>query len=125
MTTINAENTHGTVCDLNYLAEMTGMKKNLILEIIDLFLTQVPEELEVLGKAIATTDYATIKSVSHAMKSTVSVMGINILAPVLQEMQTLGDCQGDMARIRNLNLTLNGVCSQALDEIRAQKQNYL
>lgn len=125
MTAINTENTNGTVCDLNYLSEMTGSKKNLMLEIINLFLMQVPEELEVLSKAIATTDYAAIKSISHGMKSTVSVMGITILAPVLQEMQTLGERQGDMARIRNLNQTLNAVCSQALDEVRTEKQNYL
>src|ERR1035437_6760875 len=78
------------VCDLSYLSEMVGGKKQLIKEIMDVFLKQVPEELQSINDAVLKTDYAVIKRYAHTMKSTVSIMGISMLTPVLQEMEDLG-----------------------------------
>jgi HPt (histidine-containing phosphotransfer) domain-containing protein len=125
MTKPNTDPSNSSVCDMKYLEEMTGMKPHLIGEIMDIFLTQIPEELEVLSRAIALTDYAQIKTTSHNMKSSVSVMGIISLAPLLHEMQALGEAHGDMARIRNLNQTLETICQLALIEIQKEKPNYI
>ena len=56
---------------------------------MDVFLEQVPEELTSIEKAITQMDYAVIKSFSHTMKSSVSIMGITVLSPILQEMEGL------------------------------------
>ncbi len=122
------ENKIDTVCDLKYLTETVGGKKNLILEIMDVFLKQVPEELEAINQAISKEDYATIKSFAHTMKSSVSIMGISTLLPVLQEMEDLaagighsGDHQ--ISRILELNQKLVFICKQAIKEIEIEKLN--
>src|SRR5665213_2386225 len=84
------ENKIENVCNLHYLTEMMDNKKPLIGGIMDTFLQQIPEELKSINEAIAKTDYATIKSFAHTMKSSVSIMGISILTPILQEMEALG-----------------------------------
>src|ERR1700690_2153568 len=81
---------NSNVCDLNYLTELMGNKNHLIIGIMDAFLMQVPEELKCIGDAIAKTDYAIIRSFAHTMKSSVSIMGISILTPILKEMEDLG-----------------------------------
>src|SRR4051812_26554125 len=83
----NAQN----VCDLKYLTDTMGGNKNLIKEIMEIFLKQIPEELKAINAAIANADFATIKGFAHTMKSSVSIMGISVLAPVLQEMEGLAD----------------------------------
>ncbi|MEK6614741.1 MAG: Hpt domain-containing protein [Bacteroidota bacterium] len=113
------------VCDLNYLTEMMGGKKHLIRGIMDTFLKQVPEELQSINEAITKKDYAVIKNFAHTMKSSVSIMGITVLAPVLQEMEDLGSTSGDIEKIKKLNQKLNLICKQAIEEIEIEKYLYV
>ena len=112
------------VSDLKYLTEMMGGKKHLIRGILDLFLTQVPEELNSINDAISKTDYAIIKNFSHTMKSSVSMLGISILAPILQEMENLGANATDIEKIKVLNKEVNLICKRAFEEVEREKLNF-
>lgn len=122
---INSETNAGHVCNLKYLIEMMDGKKNLIKGIMDAFLKQIPEELVRINDAVAKTDYVTIKNFAHTMKSSLSIMGISVMAPVLQEMEQLGASSGSIEKIKELNKKLNSICEQAIEEIEKQKQNYI
>ena len=58
------------------------------------------------------------------MRSSVSIMGISILAPVLQEMENAAKA-GDMGKIKELDTKLNLICRQVIDEIEREKHNYI
>lgn len=110
-------------CDFSYLSEMMGGKKNLIIGIMDAFLEQIPEELGSINEAVTNTNYPKIKNVAHTMKSTVSIMGIYSLEPVLKEMENLGSTTGSIEKIRVLNLELNSICKKAIEEVEKEKLN--
>ena len=112
------------ICNLKYLTEMMGGKNNLIKGIIDAFLLQVPDELLSINAAIEKTDYPTIKSLAHTMKSSVSIMGISLLIPILQEMESLGTAATNIGRIKELSIELNIICHQAFKEVEIEKNNY-
>ncbi len=112
------------VCNLNSLSKMMGGKKTLIKNLIDVFLKQLPEELQFINDGIVKTDYTTIKNYAHTMRSSVSIMGISILAPVLQEMENAAKA-GDMGKIKELDTKLNLICRQVIDEIEREKHNYI
>lgn len=112
------------VCNLKYLTEMMGGKNNLIKGIIDAFLLQVPDELIGINAAIEKTDYPTIKNLAHTMKSSVSIMGISVLIPILQEMENLGTAAADITRLRELSQELNVICLKALKEVEKERNNY-
>jgi HPt (histidine-containing phosphotransfer) domain-containing protein len=112
------------VCNLSYLTASMNGKKHLILEIIDLFLKQTPEELAGMNKAIGLNNFTAIRSFSHTMKSSVTIMGIAELLPVLQEMEDLGNTETDMDRIKDLNRKLNSTCSQAMREMEVERLQY-
>lgn len=119
-------------CNLTYLSEMTGGKKQLIKEIIDVFLQQVPNELKSINDAILKTDFITIKNFAHTMKSSVSIMGISSLSPILNEMEELSKNVTDgstpisirIKKIKQLNEQLNSIATQAIEEIESEKHNY-
>ncbi|HBX49608.1 MAG: hypothetical protein A2275_09800 [Bacteroidetes bacterium RIFOXYA12_FULL_35_11] len=113
------------VTDLTYLIEMTGGKKHLILEIIYTFLEQIADEIKSMNDAISTANYATIKSYAHTMKSTVSVMGISIIIPVLKEMENLGAKAENIEKIKELKMEIDLICKQAILEIETIKLNYV
>ena len=110
-----------SVCDFNYLSEMMSRKKQLIIEIMDIFLDQVPIELRAINDAIAKIDYSIIKNFAHKMKSTVSIMGISLLTPILNEMEELGSRAVNIEKIKELNQQLNLICEQAIEEIEKEK----
>ena len=113
------------VCDLGYLSELMGAKKLLIRGIMDAFLRQIPEELKAMNDAIAKTDYVTIKNFAHTMKSSVSIMGISVLTPILQEMESIGGSGSGVERIKQLNEMLNLICARAIAEVEIEKGNYI
>ena len=113
-----------SVCDFRYLTDMMGAKNNLILGIMDAFLQQVPDELQRLNNAVTAINYPIIKSLAHTMKSSVSIMGITLLSPILKEMEELGTNAHNIERINVLNRQLNLICGQAIHEIETKKHNY-
>jgi len=121
------------VCDLKYLSETMNGEKHLIKEIIDVFLKQIREELNGINDAVKKTNYAIIKNIAHTMRSTVSIMGISMLAPVLKEMENLGTMATggstppttSIEKIKELNIKLNLICNQAMEELEKEKHNYI
>lgn len=119
-------------CNLTYLSEMTGGKKQLIKEIIDAFLQQVPNELKSINDAILKNDFITIKNFAHTMKSSVSIMGISSLNPILNEMEDLSknaiggsiSITTSVEKIKQLNEQLNSIATQAIEELESEKQMY-
>jgi HPt (histidine-containing phosphotransfer) domain-containing protein len=125
MTTNESKIDKANVCDLNYLSELMGGKKHLIEEIMDVFLKQVPEELQSINDAIEKINYAAIKGVAHTMKSSVSIMGISVLIPILQEMEDLGSNGTSIEKIKELNRKLILLCNQAIEEIKIEKSKFI
>lgn len=117
------------VCDFTYLVDMMGKKKNLIKEIMDVFLKQVPAELNSMNEAVREKDYVNIKGFAHTMKSSVSIMGISSLTPVLKEMEDLATGLNPPvnrdARIKELNEQVNAICKQAIGEIEKERTIYI
>jgi len=119
------ENTSGeNVCDLKDLIEMMNGKRHLIKEIMNTFLEETPKELLSINDAVTKIDYAGIKKFSHSMRSTVSIMGISILDPILKEMEDLGTMSADLEKIKTLHQKLNIICKRAIQEIEQEVQNY-
>lgn len=112
------------VCDFKYLSETMGGRKKSIREVMDAFVEQVPLHLKSINEAIIKEDYPGIKSFAHLLRSSVSIMGISSVVPVLQEMENLGTKATDIEKIKKLYQKLNSICKEALEEIEKEKLNY-
>ena len=112
------------VSDLKYLSDTMDGNKQLIKEVIEVFLKQAPEELSKLNSAVEKSDYASVRSLSHTMKSSASIMGISSVANILNELEELGKNSSSIERIRLLNVDLNSIIKQAIQEIEKEKSNF-
>jgi len=119
------ENIIESVCNINYLSEIVGGKKDLIRGIMDAFLSQVSEDLSAISDAISANDYFSIKRITHAMKSSASIMGISVIKPVLEEMEVLGASGTNIDRIKKLYQTLVLIYRQAIAETEKERLNYV
>jgi len=120
-----SENCIENVSDISFLSEMVGGEKEVIRQIMDAFFNQVAEDLPSISNAISKTDYVTIKRIAHSMKSSAAIMGISVVRPVMEEMETLGTSATNIGRIKELNQKLILIYSQAIDEIKKEKLNYV
>ena len=113
------------VCDFKFLTEIMRNRKDLITKILNTFLSQTPKDLSNINNAVAETNYLSINNISHGMKSSIFVLGISILVPILQEMEDLGLAAINIEKINELNQKLNSICEQAMAEVEKEKLNYI
>lgn len=112
------------IINLDYLSASVGGHKEVLLELFDIFIKQIPENIVSLNEAIISADYSAIKQISHKLKSTVSVMGISPLKPILDQMEFLATADSEPERlelIKNLFVQVKEICTNAVEEIVSEK----
>ncbi len=110
--------------NLDYLSASVGGHKEILLELFDIFIKQIPENIASLNEAISNADYPAIKQISHKLKSTVSVMGISTLKPILDQMEFLATADHENLRldsIKKLFEQVKEICTKATEEILFEK----
>ena len=112
------------VTDLNYLKETMNGKKEAIKEMLNYLIKQLPEYLSELSNAIDRNEYPSIAKLSHKIKSSVAIVGVKRLLPILVEMEALGKSNSNMDKLQSLHLELNHFAQQALKEIQQEQTKY-
>ncbi len=75
--------------DLTYLKNMSAGNKDLILEMIGIFKSQVSEFSEGMDTFYKNKDYEQLGRLAHKAKSSISIMGLNDLAAELKTFENL------------------------------------
>ncbi len=112
------------VTDLNYLRDTLNGKKEAIKEMLTYLLKQLPEYLSALSGAIEQKEYPAIAKLSHKIKSSVAIMGVKRLQPILVEMEALGKSNSNLEKLQSLHFDLNNIAQQALKEIQQEQTKY-
>jgi len=76
-----------TYADLTYLESMSMGSNDLIIEMIQLFVEQIPEFTEGLTAHLQNGDYTALGALAHKAKSSVAVMGMESLATDLKTLE--------------------------------------
>jgi len=76
-----------TYADLTYLESMSVGTNELIVEMIQIFIDQLPEFTEGLTAHLNNGDYMALGALAHKAKSSVAVMGMDSLAADLKTLE--------------------------------------
>jgi len=76
-----------TYADLTYLESMSMGTNELIVEMINLFIDQLPEFTGGLAEHLNSKDYTALGALAHKAKSSVAVMGMDSLALDLKTLE--------------------------------------
>ncbi|MES2514820.1 MAG: CHASE3 domain-containing protein [Bacteroidota bacterium] len=110
-----------SLINLEFLSKAVLGNKETMISIIDIFLEQIPEDLLEINAAVVKSDFATIKKRAHRMKSSASILGIDRLTMVLEELEILGQKAQDIGRIAILNNQLIELCTKSIQEAQDKK----
>lgn len=81
--------------DLSYLENMSGGSKELIKEMVEIFVAQIPEFILDMKNFLEKKDYQSLGLLAHKAKSSVAIMGMEELAQDLKDFELLAkDEQG-------------------------------
>ncbi|MBX7095489.1 MAG: response regulator [Flavobacteriales bacterium] len=104
--------------DLEHLQELTKDNKDRILKYINIFLSNLPDELEILKKHGEAKDFKSIRESLHKIKGIVAYMGIKSLTRLFSSaeyvnLETLGD-----EALKNFFNEIEETCYRAIDELK-------
>ena len=80
-------NLHGKFIDLSYLKEMSGNDNNIIEEMIEIFIDQVPEFTENITNHFESQNWEGLGAVAHKAKSSVRTMGMEYMGDCLEQLE--------------------------------------
>jgi HPt (histidine-containing phosphotransfer) domain-containing protein len=73
--------------DLSYLREMSGGNKELVVEMISIFNSQVVEFGESMDQLLSSGQFESLGKLAHKAKSSVSILGLEDLAQQLKNLE--------------------------------------
>lgn len=109
--------------DLSYLSEMSGGNKELIEEMIDIFIAQVDEFTTDMEVYLQNGDYEKLGKLAHKAKSSVSIMGLTKLARDLKILEELAKEGREHAKYPRLVRNFRQETSEAVEELNVVKKN--
>jgi len=106
------------VTNLTYLNEISKGDTNFIKEMVSIFLSESPNEIAQLEKAIAMVNFDKIRSVAHHMKSTIPFVGLDLLiGNELAQIEDLALNKKDIKTISIHFIKVQAVFQQATQEL--------
>ncbi|MBI3519153.1 MAG: Hpt domain-containing protein [Bacteroidetes bacterium] len=107
------------VTNLDYLNDLAKGDTGFIQEMIQIFLTENPEEIKNLEQAIEEINYNAIKSISHHMKSTIPFVGLDkLIGKDLLDIEKLAGEQIGIEKIKILFAEVKTTCNRAFEELK-------
>ena len=106
--------------NLNYLKNITEGNKEIIHEMIEMFILQVPEFIRNLNDLYQTGQYAALGKEAHKAKSSLQIMGMTELEQEMKRFQLKTiegiEVESYPVHIRNFE----NQCNEALEELKIE-----
>ncbi|MCL6460664.1 MAG: PAS domain S-box protein [Flavobacterium micromati] len=109
--------------DLTYLKKITKSNPNLMIQMIELYLSQTPVLINSIKQNLISKNWITLNASAHKIIPSFAIVGMSndhkILTKKIQDLSIAG---GDIDEINNLVLQLEKVCLQACEELQQELQ---
>jgi HPt (histidine-containing phosphotransfer) domain-containing protein len=103
--------------DLSYLREMSGGNKELVLEMISIFKSQVIEFAQEMDKLLENKEFELLGKLAHKAKSSVSIMGLNDLAIQLKNLENMTKENQNIAEYPGIIAYFKNETKEAITEL--------
>jgi len=107
------------VLNLKYLLEIADGHDSFVAEILEIFAGQLPAEHENMKKALADSDWATVRNIAHKLKSSAGNLGIQKAYSNFARIEELSQNRTNLDQLPGLIGETMDLCNQALIEVNA------
>ena len=106
------------ITNLSYLNEISGGDKNLILEMILIFNTEVPEYLNRMNQLLADKNFESLGKLAHKAKASASIMGMKDVADELKCLEKLTAEKKEQDKYPSMVNHINTKFRSAIEELK-------
>jgi CheY-like chemotaxis protein len=107
--------------DLAYLVTITKSDPALMMEMISLYLEQIPSLISSMKKSLANQDWNSLYTAVHKMIPSFSIMGISEhFTTMAKKVQEYANAQQQKDKIYDLTVQLESICIQACEELKEE-----
>ncbi|MCK4700155.1 MAG: Hpt domain-containing protein [Bacteroidales bacterium] len=111
-------NKNPQIVNLTYLKDMSGDNKEIMKEMINIFISQVSEFAEEMEDLNNKKEYFKLGNLAHKAKSSISIMGMENLANELKEFELLAKEEKDTDNYKEFINHFKQLCDLATDELK-------
>jgi HPt (histidine-containing phosphotransfer) domain-containing protein len=105
--------------DLEYLNEVSGGNTGLILEMIQIFNSEVPGYLKLMKEFYSSGNWVALGRLAHKAKASASIMGMNNLANELKNLELLTQEKSDPQPDPSILGTIEDQFLVAIEELKS------
>jgi len=107
--------------DLNYLIKKTKSNPDLMMEMISLYLEQIPSLIGIMKQSLQDKDWTTLYGAAHKIIPSFSIMGMSVDSEnIAKIVQNHAKMQQEEIEIHKLVLQLEGICIQSCLELQEE-----
>ena len=110
-----------TFINLEYMEMMADGDAEMKQVMLNMLLTELPEELEKMLGLLASENWEELGSVSHKMKSTLAFVGNPQMTNANKDIETLAKTSEGTAQISGLMKVMEEVCPKILEELKMEQ----
>lgn len=115
----NNSSSTGKVVNIDYLRQLSKGNTRFVEEMIRIFLSENPEEMRVLEKAVRDQDYELIKATTHKLRSTLPYIGLDkVVENEISEIEELAIGHNGIDKIHHLFTRIKETCERACSELQ-------
>jgi HPt (histidine-containing phosphotransfer) domain-containing protein len=107
--------------DLTYLKEIANGSNEFICQMINVFTTETPKEINNLEKHLNNKDWQLLRGTAHKMKPSFTFMGIKKLESIIHTIEENSANETNLAHLPELFLEVKQTCNQAIIELEDEK----
>lgn len=102
--------------DLSHLNSLSDGNAEFVKEVLQIFVTETATELKRLGKAALASDYNTVRELAHKLKSSIALVGLKNVVPLLDELEHLSATKQQAQKIKALFKQVRSGCVPSFKE---------
>lgn len=110
--------------NLDYLKELSNGSNSFIVEMIDAFLEQTPEEISNLEKYLSANNFRALRGTANKIKPSFTFMGIKELVGVIKQVEEYAAKEISLEQLPGMIKTIKDVCELAIDELLEEKKHF-
>jgi HPt (histidine-containing phosphotransfer) domain-containing protein len=109
--------------NVTYLEEVCGGSKEIIREMVDIFLEQVPQFYSEMRNLVDDKKYHDLGLLAHKAKSSIAIMGMDYLARRLKELELIAKAGEKVEIYEEYLIEFKSETGKAVEELNAYLNN--
>jgi HPt (histidine-containing phosphotransfer) domain-containing protein len=109
--------------DLQYLNEISGGNSELLIEMIEIFNSEVPGYLKLMNEFYENGNWEALGKLAHKAKASASIMGMKQLAIELRDLELLAQESKDIQSYPSLLHSIENKFIAAIEELKLFAKN--